>query len=65
VVYVVCDPFVGYDMDLDLDYVDLLIAHASGEGTVYKADACLVHNLILGFVTGQNAEPWIIKDKAK
>jgi hypothetical protein len=64
VVYVICDPFVGDDMDLDLDYVDLLIAHA-GEVTVYKADASLVHNLILGFVTGQNAEQWIIKDKAK
>jgi hypothetical protein len=52
-------------MDVDLDCVDLMVAHASWDGTVYKADARLVHNLILVFFTGQNAEQWIKRDKAK
>jgi hypothetical protein len=64
-VYAICDPVVEDNMDLDLEYIDLLIARASREGTVYKADSRFVHNLILGFVTGQNAEQWIKKDKVK
>jgi hypothetical protein len=64
-VYAICDPVVEDNMDLDLEYIDLLIARASREGTVYKADSRFVHNLIHGFVTGQNAEQWIKKDKVK
>jgi hypothetical protein len=62
IVYAICDPVVEDNMDLDLEYIDFLIARVSREGTVYKADSRFVHNLILGFVTGQNAEQWIKKD---
>jgi hypothetical protein len=64
-IYVIYDPVAEDNMDVDLDYVDLLVAQASREGTIYEADVRLVHNLILGFVTGQNAEQWIKQDKGK
>jgi hypothetical protein len=41
VVYVTYDPVAEDDMDVDLDYVGLLVACASRDGTVYKADAQL------------------------
>lgn len=45
--------------DADMNFVQKTIACAPLNGPVYEADARRVHQLILGYVQGENADQWL------
>ena len=47
------------DATTSLDYLGMLVARAPLSGPVFSADSRTVHQLLTGFIVGQEAEHWI------